>query len=444
MSFPRAKKWLEPLWLSLIALYVISAPFEGYVVVPGFHGHSVVSLLQRILVIPLPLFVAYLVIFKRQRILALPLAIITLWLAWVLVTFVFFSPHSYYYLYYTWEQIAGFLLILAFWVLARHPAWAKWTVLGTLALYYLATIAVSIWEIQTRHHLGHSSEGGPHPQAIPTAFFYGPNHLGAAMALMLPFIFLMAYLAKSRLAVAASGLATLVGLYILYKTGSRGGEVALVVEAVALPFVLPHPYKRYALSALGIAAVLGVAAILYLQSLPVSAHLPFALLKLKQIGDLFHYAPHKVTPTRGPGSMAIRIALLQSGWHALTQHPWGLGPRGAERYYLFYVHHKSPYDTYGVIDAHNMWLEIAIDFGWLGISLYLAFYGLLLTGLYRMRQAPDRFVRYLAWAGFSALTGFIIGALSPSSVMIGFNIMWIVYGIGMVAIALSRRQNALS
>jgi O-antigen ligase len=444
LSFPSAKKWLEPLWLSLLALYIISAPFEGYVVVPGFHGHSVVSLLQRVLVLPLPLFVAFLVVRKGERTQIFPLGIITVWLLWALATFVFFSPHSYYYLYYTWEQIAGFLLVLAFWVLARHPLWAKWTALATLSLYYLATLSVSIWEIRTAHHLAHSSEGGMHPQPIPTAFFYGPNHLGAALALILPFIFLMAYLAKSRAAFFASGLATAAGLYILYKTGSRGGELALIVEAAALPFIMPRPYKRYGLIALSIAAAIALAGILYLQSVPESAHIPFALLKLKQIGDLFHYSPHKVTLEHGPGSITIRLALLQSGWHALLQHPWGLGPRGAERYYLYYVHHKSPFNTYGVIDAHNMWLEIAIDFGWLGITLFVMFYSILLVGLYKMRQASDRFARYLAWSGFPALTGFIVGSVSPSSVMIGFNIMWIVYGLGVLALALPQYQDGAS
>lgn len=430
-----AKNWLQPVWLALIALYIISAPFEGYIVVPGFAGHSVVSLLQRILVVPLPLYAAYR-IFKGDGLnTRWLLAVLTGWLIWVLATFAAFSPHTYYYIYYTWEQIAGFLLVLGLWSLASRPGWAKWTALATLMLYYLATLAVSEWEIRTAHHLGHSSEGGAHPQHIPTAFFYGPNHLGAALALLLPFIFLMAYLARSRAAFLATGLLTLAGIYILYKTGSRGGELALFLEAAALPLVLPRPYKRYALIAIGLAAALFLGLLFYVQSLPQTAALPFALTKLRHIADLFQYRPHKVTPTHGPGSLTIRLALLQSGIHALLQHPWGLGPRGAERYYLYYVHHKTPYNTYGVIDAHNMWLEIAIDFGWLGIGLFVLFYAGLLTGLYRLRAAADPFQRYLAWSGFSALTGFIIGSVSPSSVMIGFNVMWIVYGLAVMALA---------
>ncbi len=75
-----------------------------------------------------------------------------------------------------------------------------------------------------------------------------------------------------------------------------------------------------------------------------------------------------------------------------------------------------------------------MDFGWLGLGLYTLFYGLLLTGLYRLRHHSDHTLRYISWAGFTALMGFVVGSLSPSSVMIGFNIMWIVYGLALMAL----------
>ncbi|POB10364.1 polymerase [Sulfobacillus sp. hq2] len=432
------------IWFLLLALYVISAPFEGYIVVPGTGGHSIVSLLQRLIVLPLPLYVLYQTLRQEPHTPWWYLVLLTAWLLWVGLTFAIFSPHTYYYVYYTWEQIAGYLLVLSLWTLSRHRTWAKATVLFTLFLYYGATLMVSFWEIRTAHHLGHSSEGGAHPKPIPTAFFYGPNHLGAALALILPFIAFAASLVRTRWAYIISSLFTLAGLYVLYKTGSRGGELAIIIEFAALPFVLPRPYKRLALVALAAVLVVFTSLMLYMQALPQTAHLPFALTKVRHIADLFAYHPHRVTAHQGPGSLAIRLALLHSGLQALSHHPWGLGPRGAERYYLYYVHHKSPYNTYGVIDAHNMWLEIAIDFGWLGLSLYVVFYAALLQGLYRLRHASDAFQRYVAWSGFIALTGFIIGSVSPSSVMIGFNIMWIVYGTALIAIRQGTEDGAIN
>jgi O-antigen ligase len=171
---------------------------------------------------------------------------------------------------------------------------------------------------------------------------------------------------------------------------------------------------------------------------PPTTHLPFALVKLKHMVDLLHFKPHAVTATHGPGSVMIRLALLHSGLRALSHHPFGLGPRGAERYYTYWLHHPSPYNTYGVVDAHNMWLENAIDFGWIGLLLYTVFYAWLLQGLYKIGQHHDPYVRYVAIAGFSALSGFVLGSLSPSSVMIGFNVMWVVFGMAVSAISLAQ------
>lgn len=441
------KKSLQWTWLILIALYILSAPFEGYLVIPGFHGHSLVSLLQRLLLIPLPVITLYTIIQYKDYRTIWPLGIITAWLIWVLMTFLAFSPHTYYYLYYTWEQIAGFLLILSFWYLARFPIFSRITTISSLLIYYVVTLIVSFWEIRTAHHLGHSSEGGLHPQPIPTAFFYGPNHLGAALALMFPFVLFLFLLKPSARSIVLSGVMSLGGLYVLYKTGSRGGELALFMEFFGLVIILPRRYKPYAMISLGILLAVLVTGLWYVTHLPAQDKLPFALEKFRHLAHLFHPTFHKVTPTQGPGSLQIRLALLESGYHALLHHPWGLGPRGAERYYLYYVHHKSPYNTYGVIDAHNMWLEIAIDFGWLGIGLYIIFYSMLLRGLYRLRQHPDPVLRYLSWAGFISLIGFLIGSVSPSSVMIGFNIMWIVYGMAIMAMyqgTLSQNRSRLS
>ena len=429
LSGAKIIRWV---WLTLIVLYIFTAPFEGYWVVPGLHGHSWVSLFQRILLIPLPLVTLYWVVRKKDRAVMLPLGLITIWIIWVLLTFLLFSPHTYYFLYYTWEQIAGFLLILSFWYLARFPVFSRIVTISGLLIYYLVTLVVSFWNIKTAHHLGASSE---HHSIIPTAFFYGPNHLGAALALIMPFMAFFFVLNRSRWVLAASVPFSLLGLYILYKTGSRGGELAVILEAVGLVVIFPRRWRYYAFAAMGtLFVVLGIL-LFFVTHLPASDKLPFALVKFRHLAHIFHPSfSSSSRSSQGPGSFQIRLALLKSGFRALWHHPWGLGPRGAERYYAYYVHHKSPYNTYGVIDAHNMWLEIAMDFGWLGLGLYTLFYGLLLTGLYRLRHHSDHTLRYISWAGFTALMGFVVGSLSPSSVMIGFNIMWIVYGLALMAL----------
>ncbi len=431
------RQYLGVVWRILLALYISTSLYEGYLTIPGLGPHSVFSLIQRVLVFTLPFVVLYMVI-RGDRRLIVPLVSLTLWLFLVGITFIADSPHTYYYFYYVWSQVGGYLLVLSFWYLALYPEWLRWTLRLAIPIYFSATMVLSLWEIKTAHHLAQSRENGLHPTHIPTAFYFDPNNLGTALALMLPFIVFLGILWRRRWVYWVSAVLTLVGLFVLYKTGSRGGELALVLDLAALPVVLRGRSRTIALSILGLIVVVMVAAIVSLQSLPSTAHLPFALVKLKHMVDLLNFSPHKVTAHRGPGSVMIRLALLKSGLHALSLHPMGLGPRGAERYYAYWLHHPSPYNTYGIIDAHNMWLENAIDFGWAGLALYALFYFWVLIGLFRLINHHDPMIRFVTTAGVPALFGFILGSLSPSSVMIGFNVMWVVYGMGVAAISLSQ------
>lgn len=414
-------------WLLAIAVYAVSALYEGYLTVPGFGGHSLSGLLQRImLLLPLVVFIRAV---RGDRGALMPLVLLGGWLAVAVLTYLYESPHSYYALYYVWSQVGGVLLVAAFWYLAPHGSWMRWTITIAVGLYVAATLAVAGWEMATAHHLAASRSAGAHPSRIPTAFYFDPNNLAVALVLLFPFVLYLGVLWKRRLAVLTVPL--LAGMvYVLIKTGSRGGELALILEGAAIPWVLPRALRRVAWRIwLGIAALL-VALVVVLQFVPPGVHLPFALTKIQHMAHLLHHPTGAVTAQQGPGSTRIRLALLQSGWAALSHHPWGLGPRGAEHYYAYWVHHPSPYNTYGVIDPHNMWLENAMDFGWPGLVLYALFYFGLLGKLFALRNHRDAEVRYVAWAGFPAMVGFLVGSLSPSSVMIGFAVMWLVYGIG--------------
>lgn len=411
-------------------ILVASSLYEGYLVLPGMHGHSIFSVLAKLLVIPLPLAAAW--FWYRHRPPGAPVVILfTLWVVWVLVSFVVHPFHGYVEQYYTWTQVGGWLILLALWLLARHPAWiaAVWSI--GFPLYWAATLAVGIWEVHTGHHLGASSV---HGKRTPTAFFFDPNNLGAALAIMLPFMWFLPYVWKGRAGQVGAAVLTLLSLWLLVKTGSRGGEVALVLDLAALPFVLPAKARTWALAALGAVVVAGVGLVAWARHLGPTAKLPLALSKLARIPDLFTMQFHThLPPNVAPGSVTIRYALYRSGVWALSLHPFGLGPRGAERWYTYWVHHGSPYNTYGIVDAHNLWLELAMNYGWIGLLLFVAAYVLLIRYAYRAGRGSRGLKKGLGQAAFCALIGFVVGSLSPSSVMIGFNVMWVVMGLALAA-----------
>ncbi len=143
------KKTVSVAWKLLLALYIGSSLYEGYLVVPGLGPHSLFSLIQRVLVFTLPLVVLYLVI-RGDRRLFIPIASLTIWLAIVGLTYLTLSPHTHYYFYYVWSQVGGYLLVLSFWFLAQHPSWLRWIVGVTVPLYFTATMILSVWEMPHR------------------------------------------------------------------------------------------------------------------------------------------------------------------------------------------------------------------------------------------------------------------------------------------------------
>jgi O-antigen ligase len=94
----------------------------------------------------------------------------------------------------------------------------------------------------------------------------------------------------------------------------------------------------------------------------------------------------------------------------------------------------------GVANLHDWWLEVLVNGGLVGFALYLLFYLTLLRRQTRAaRRAVDPLVRYMCLAGALSLVGWIIGSIGPSTA-IHFAPMWIVFGLGMGALVLARRE----
>ncbi|MGH8500892.1 MAG: O-antigen ligase family protein [Gammaproteobacteria bacterium] len=76
-------------------------------------------------------------------------------------------------------------------------------------------------------------------------------------------------------------------------------------------------------------------------------------------------------------SVATRIYLAQAGWHGWLRKPlFGWGP-GSGRYYI--AHADIPAGFRGFSDFHNNYLDMLMRFGVVGMILFGAFWGVLIT-----------------------------------------------------------------
>ena len=139
------------------------------------------------------------------------------------------------------------------------------------------------------------------------------------------------------------------------------------------------------------------------------------------------------------GSGGVRGALLSDGLNiVVSTNGLGVGAGNAE------TQVKALVNTPAVANLHNWWLEVLVDGGIVGLGLYLLFFLTLLRGQARAaRRTQDPFIRYMSLAGALSLVGWIIGSVGPSTA-IHFAPMWIMFGLGMGALVLARREERSS
>lgn len=325
------------------------------------------------------------------------------------------------------------VLAIAIAMLCRDRRRARilmWSLLGAFAVACLVAVA----EVVTGLHLptfrsGVENRGG----LIGVGSLFGnQNNFATFLSLSLPYFavlpivfrdvrlrvigiagagtcLLLILLTGSKSGLASAGLVVL-GLLLLVGTdrGSRGRlAVAAAIAGLAVALVVP--------------AVLGGGPVA-LDERTVTK-LDFGVL-IEQFQS-------------GGGSGAVRGTLLSDGLAIVSDTDGlGVGAGNAE------VRVRSLAEFPGVANLHNWWLEVLVNLGVVGFALYLAFFLTLLRGQTRAaRRARDPFVRYMCLAGALALTGWIIGSVGPSTA-IHYAPMWIVFGLGMGALVLARREAA--
>ncbi len=219
--------------------------------------------------------------------------------------------------------------------------------LAGLRLAALAVLALVLVKdlLFAKAFLAYLADPSAHP-ALPWIFGGGPNLeaswlvIGGALFLGTPLFWPYWFLA--------------VGIAALY--ASRAAlALALALAGFA---VLASRYRLVALVALGLAAVLGLGLVLWLN--------PYVLVRFTQIGE-------------DPGSLG-RLDLWASAWQAFLAWPLGYGAGNAIHAANLYAFSPRPEDN-----VHNYYLQVLLDFGLVGL---LAWFGVLFAWLRRFRGDP--------------------------------------------------------
>lgn len=279
-------------------------------------------------------------------------------------------------------------------------------------LYYLwlavlgGLLLVGIWEHLTGQHLsvsGFYGETRARFMFMPTGFFRNPNDFATFLALSTPFV--LALIRYRRGIFSRSiGLAMLfTSLYLLLVTYSRANYLAVILEVV---FLLTFLFK---IKAKFKAIILGCLLILALViALPGPT---------QRIAGIIGEQIESITSpwSLSYGSTDVRINLIKNSLVFLGRTAgFGVGAGNAE----YWMEHFAVYDTRGILNPHNWWDEILVDYGIFVFAGYVLFYLGLLARLYGIhRHLADGAEKMICEALLVALVGFSLASISSSSIM---------------------------
>jgi len=212
------------------------------------------------------------------------------------------------------------------------------------------------------------------------------------------------------------GLGTVLGaFYLIVVTGSRANILAVLLELAFLVLLLTNIRQK----AMTIAVTVCVAIALYLMPGPIRE------FSREITGNLVSIVAQA---EQGTGSVAVRTNLALNGIIFLfSTFGFGVGSGNAE----YWMANYARYDTAGILNLHNWWLEILIDYGLLVFAGYLMFYGSLVRQLWRIWKSTGKGSnRMITEALLVALVGFLVASISSSSIM-AFNPQWLLFAFAL-------------
>jgi teichuronic acid biosynthesis protein TuaE len=358
---------------------------------------------------------------------ARPALLVLLWFGWLTVALLW-AP----------DKAAGFrYLSVMFTMVTLMTATAlggtsgrrlKW-LLALLAAVYFLIVMMSMVESFTGYHLPTSrllTTTSSATNFAVTSVFHNQNDLATYLALCWPF-FICAFFFTRRFAWRALALVAMVfGAAAFVHTGSRSSLIAVGIESLACLAFFRRGFSRRTRM---IGVVVAVALILGATWLAFNNSSSDMLRQFRLQG-----LQNNVQSNSGSGE--IRVGLTQTGLNSLGRfYLMGAGPGQAE------VLVTESVAQAGIVNLHDWWLEVIVDGGLPAFVLHALLYFGLLAAMWRIaRRGADHLLRYLAAATMLSLTGYLIGALGPSSA-ISFAPMWILWGL---SIAVMIRQRAVA
>ncbi|WP_407370898.1 O-antigen ligase family protein [Carnobacterium sp.] len=203
-------------------------------------------------------------------------------------------------------------------------------------------------------------------------------------------------------------------VFLLYRTGSRGNLIALLIgiSTLLITKYLQLFTKKNIVKFLMILLSICLGIIIF------SPEVQQKIISL-------NYSLRTTFFVEGNSNMT-RVNLIRNGFYFLVQS-FGLGTgAGNIEHWLEF---NSIFSTGTIYNIHNWWMEILSGYGIVIFVLYVAVYFLMIRQLFiNYKYSKNKFVRTTSWILLAYLFSFILSSISSSSNML-IEWQWVFWGV---------------
>jgi O-antigen ligase len=307
------------------------------------------------------------------------------------------------------------------------PISIKIIVYSLIAMFVLYQV-ISIWEIITWNHLpGTKFDIDNFKVYIPSGPFYNRNDFAAVMLLLLPLVMFSLKYIKNKIVKFFLTLSIIISFVSMILQGARIGLIAFIMLTAIFMFF----YTSIKTKAIFLASIVLISVFIANSNLPV-----IKLLRLTATKELVSFAREQQSIKLT--SIKIRKELFSQAVDISYESFFcGVGSGGFENTMSKWRKNK----TYGVLSAHNYFLEVLSTNGIFITILLLMFFSFWIYDLTKLIKKTNGTLRFLNTSLLFTLIMFLFSSSLPSGIM-RYYLYWIVLSIIHLFIVLQKEDLA--
>jgi len=245
----------------------------------------------------------------------------------------------------------------------------------------------------------------------PVSMFYNTNDFATFILFSIFILYICLMNSKKNIGKLVYISTIISSIILLIKTSSRANILGLIIACISFVFFSMKNKKVFR----NIIIILTVVFIIIAITPGIMVNISLSIERNLK----FNLASNS-------GSDFIRLNLIKNGFYFLFKtYGFGTGAGNIE----YWMDNYAIFDTKGILNIHNWWMEILTGYGIIIFIMYIIFYIKLFLSIYRKyKYCKNKTDMCIALGIMCIMVGYVIGCLSSSS-NISSEWLWVFWAI---------------